>query len=52
MDAMPNGPAKGVIQRVEVDLVARHPSYVHGCVLVRARRDKDTGGIVFERGGE
>ncbi|WP_327103184.1 hypothetical protein [Nonomuraea glycinis] len=52
MEAMPHGPVKGIIQCAQVNMTARRPSYVHGCVVVRARRDEDTSGIVFERGGE
>lgn len=40
--------ATGSVRVVRLDRRARHPSYLHGVVVLRAERDVVTGNIVFD----
>ncbi|SDH00275.1 hypothetical protein SAMN05421869_101222 [Nonomuraea jiangxiensis] len=42
--------ADGSVVRVALDRSARAPSYRHGTVLLRVRRDEVTGTILYQRG--
>ncbi|MEO3868454.1 hypothetical protein ABGB18_06455 [Nonomuraea sp. B12E4] len=42
--------ADGSVVRVAPDRTARAPSYLHGMVLLRVRRDETTGAILYRRG--
>ncbi|TMR94588.1 hypothetical protein [Nonomuraea basaltis] len=44
--------ARGSVRLVRLDRYARQPSYIHGEVLVRIRRDKATGALLVEAGGD